>query len=242
MTARESAVPVVMSECAGLWQRTLLVDTDGAPDTTTDVRWLQGLTRFVDLRRPMPRPDYSEVRCAAELTGQQRAWLRMQDGFAGVLTQSGDVFHWQRRIELQAPGPFPDEGRMSRSGDVLVEIGVHADYFEHWARSEVPDTCWAMDLESPDGDRAILLRAGDRFGWAHLDSAGAVELSLGDVAHGEWVITDSCLPYREGHLLQPRWKTASETGNTLFTSTIDAEGAQVTPQWIVRYTEGNVIV
>ncbi|GAB3204690.1 hypothetical protein [Nocardia tengchongensis] len=242
MTARESAPPVLMSECAGLWQRTLLVDTDGTQDTTTDVQWLQGLTRFVDLRRPTPRPDFDSVRCAAELSSQQRAWLHMQDGFAGELTQRDQVFHWRRRIELQPPGPFPDEGRMSYSGEVLVEIGVHADYFEHWTRAEVPETCWAMDLEAPGGDAAILLRAGDRFGWAHRDTAGAVELSLGTVSHGEWFITDSALPYREGQLLDPRWGTGAEPGRTLCTSTIDADGAPVTPEWTVRYTEGNVIL
>lgn len=47
-----------MTDCRGLWRRTLLIDTDGTLDRTTDVRWLQGLTRFVDLRRPTARPDF----------------------------------------------------------------------------------------------------------------------------------------------------------------------------------------
>ncbi|WP_405136134.1 hypothetical protein [Nocardia sp. NBC_01388] len=237
MTAQEAGTPVRIAECAGLWQRTLLVDTDGSQDLTTDVRWLQGLTRFVDLRRPTPRPDFSGVRCASELTDQQHGWLRMQDGFAGELTQYDDVFHWQRHLQLQPPGPHPDEGRMSYAAGVLVEIGVHADYFEHWTRDAPARDCWAMDVESPTGARALLLRVDDHFGWARRDSAGGVELSLGSVSAG-WIINDSALPYREQQSLTPRW--ADGDRNTLHTNDIDADGAPLTWEWLVRYTEGSV--
>ncbi|MFE3001156.1 hypothetical protein ACFXG4_40010 [Nocardia sp. NPDC059246] len=210
-----------MTDCAGLWQRTLLVDPCGVYDTTTDVRWLQGITRFVDLRRATPRPDFSGVRSAADLTAGHWAWLDTQDGFAGTLTQRADIFHWQRRVELQPPGPHPDEGAMSYADGVLVEAGVHADYFEHWIRAAAPGPCWAMDLESPAGGSALVLRVGDLFGWAHRDPAGAVELSLGTIADGEWLITDSSLPYREGQFLQSLWAAPEH-------------------DWRISYTEGNV--
>ncbi|MRH91817.1 hypothetical protein GFY24_31010 [Nocardia sp. SYP-A9097] len=238
MTAREARTPVRMAECAGLWERTLLVDVDGSQDITTDVRWLQGITRFVDLRRPMPRPDFSGVRCAADLTDQQRAWMRMQDGFAGQLTQYSDVFHWRRGIELQPPGPHPDEGRMSYTGDLLVEIGVHADYFEHWARETPGQSCWAMELKDPAGAQALLVRVDDLFGWARRDTEGAVELSLGSVRGGDWIITDSALPYREQQGLVPRW--VGDTRIHLHTNDIDAHGTPLIREWLVGYTEGNV--
>ena len=43
-----------------------------------------------------------------------RASPRTSDtrGFAGRLSQHGDVFEWQRHIDIEPPGPFPDAGRM----------------------------------------------------------------------------------------------------------------------------------
>ncbi|WP_216896966.1 hypothetical protein [Nocardia alni] len=227
--------PVSMARCRGLWRRTLLIEADGTSDRRTDVRWLQGHTRFVDLRRPAPRPDFGGVRCKAELGAQQQDWLIRQDGFAGELTQSGDVFHWQRHIELHPPGPFPDEGRMSLSADVLVEKGVHADYVEHWTRDTDPGACWALDMASDTGGRALLLRVGDMFGWARFDPSGGVELSLGDVTDDEWMLTDSTLPYRERRTLAPRWHTP---GRVLHTDDIDDIGTPITRTWLTTYTEG----
>src|ERR1700759_3005473 len=99
---------VTVSECAGLWRRTLLVEADGSRDTGTDVTWLQGITAFIDSR-----------------------------GFAGTLSQCGDVFSWHRTIDRQPPGPYPDEGSMRWRDGLLVETGVHTDYVEHWVR----DSC-----------------------------------------------------------------------------------------------------
>ena len=62
----------LMTECSGLWQRTLLIDSDGTHDTSAGVAWLQGITAYVDTR-----------------------------GFAGRLSQRGDVFEWQRLIDIQ---------------------------------------------------------------------------------------------------------------------------------------------
>ena len=95
----------LIAECTGLWRRTLLIDADGSRDTGGDVRWLQGITAYVDSR-----------------------------GFAGPLHQRGNVFEWHRDVDLEPPGPFPDAGAMHWDGDVLVETGVHEDYVEHWVR------------------------------------------------------------------------------------------------------------
>lgn len=169
---------VRMADCAGLWRRTLLIDTDGSRDDTADVRWLQGITAFVDLRRD-------------------------QDGFAGWLSQSGDVFTWDRFAGLQ-PQDTPDEGRMHWEGEVLVEDGVHSDYVEHWVRDPgSAEPCWALGLSTTEGDAALLLRVGALFGWAErVDSD--VEIALGTADDSAWLITDSSLPHRVGTSLAPR--------------------------------------
>lgn len=127
-----------IADCAGLWRRSLLIDADGARDTSAGVLWLQGITAYVDSR-----------------------------GFAGRLNQSGDVFEWHRDVDLEPPGPFPDAGTVHWEGEVLVETGVHTDYAEHWVRDEVPTgPGGAVFLRAPDGGDGLLLRVGDLFGWA----------------------------------------------------------------------------
>lgn len=130
--------PVLMTDCTGLWCRTLLVEADGTRDDTPGVRWLQGQTAYVDSR-----------------------------GFAGTLAQHGDVFEWHRAIDVQPPGPFPDAGQMRWEGDILIEAGVHEDYVEHWVRDPGELTpAGALFLSGPDGAPALLVRAGALFGWA----------------------------------------------------------------------------
>lgn len=129
---------VLMAECTGLWRRTLLVGADGSRDAGGNVRWLQGITAYVDSR-----------------------------GFAGPLHQRGNVFEWHRDVDLEPPGPFPDAGAMHWDGDVLVETGVHEDYSEHWVRdADSAGPCAAAFLRSPDGAPGLLMRVGDLFGWA----------------------------------------------------------------------------
>jgi hypothetical protein len=175
-------VPVA-ADCAGLWRRTVLIDTDGARDTTTDVRWLQGRTAFVDLRTPVGRGP--------------------KDGFAGWLRQAGEVFTWDRFVGL-VPQSHPDEGRMHWDGATLIETGVHSVYQEHWVRQPVAaDPCWALSLCTDDDDEALLLRVGGLFGWAQR-TTGLVEIALGEVVDGgSWVFTDSSLPDRVGAPLEP---------------------------------------
>lgn len=128
---------VLLSKCAGLWRRTLLIEEDGSHVTGGDVRWLQGDTAYVDSR-----------------------------GFGGRLHQRDDVFEWHRMVDLEPPGPFPDAGVMHWDGTTLVETGVHADYAEHWVRDDGPDfPRWALTLRSAEAGDALLLRVGAVFGW-----------------------------------------------------------------------------
>ena len=142
----------VLAECAGLWRRTLLIEADGTRDTTPGVLWLQGVTAYVDSR-----------------------------GFAGRVMQRDNVFEWQREIDLEAPGEFPDAGAMHWDGDVLVETGVHADYVEHWVRDDAePLRCGALFLTSEHG-AGLLLRVGDSFAFA-----GGGTVMIGAVDGPQW--------------------------------------------------------
>jgi hypothetical protein len=144
LVIRADRAVMLMTECTGLWRRTLLIDSDGSQDIGTGVAWLQGITAFVDTR-----------------------------GFAGRLNQHGDVFEWQRLIDIEPPGPFPDAGRMRWEASVLIEVGVHQDYVEHWVRQAGPAApCWALFVQN-----AILMRAGAQFGWA--DRSGVVLDTIG---------------------------------------------------------------
>jgi hypothetical protein len=163
-----------MTECAGLWRRTLLIDTDGSHDTGAGVAWLQGITAYVDTR-----------------------------GFAGRLSQHDDVFSWQRLIDIGPPAPFPDAGRMHWDVGVLIEVGVHENYVEHWVRQDGPAApSWALFAKD-----AILVAAGEQFGWA--DRTGVTIGAIGDpqwaalephISDGDLVANDvrRCIEDSEG--------------------------------------------
>jgi hypothetical protein len=143
---------VQMADCRGLWRRTLLIDSDGSNDTSAGVAWLQGITAYVDSR-----------------------------GFAGRLNQHDDVFEWLRLVDVKPPGPFPDAGRMRWDADILVEVGVHESYVEHWTRDKgQAEPCWALFAAD-----AILVCAGAQFEWA--DSSG---VAVGVVGDSQWTVLE----------------------------------------------------
>ncbi|GAY13375.1 hypothetical protein MSZK_01010 [Mycobacterium sp. shizuoka-1] len=161
-----------IADCHGLWRRTLLIEADGSRDTEADVQWLQGISMFVDVRGPGA-------------------------GFAGRLGQHDDVFEWTRLVDLQPPG-LPDAGRMSWAGDLLIEVGVHADYTEHWQREAAAALpCWGLLLTS-----AVLVRVGNRFGWAWRRGDEA-DVSIGKIDGTDWGITVSADISRVGETLRP---------------------------------------
>lgn len=167
-----------MPDCVGSWRRNLLVNPDGSRDTTTDVRWLQGITAFVDSR-----------------------------GFGGWLNQRAGVFEWSHFVNVQPGEAHPDAAVMRWDDDTLIETGVHTDYVEHWQRDlgAAASPCWALTLCSAEGNDALLLRVGNQFGWVRRDPR--VEVSLGGIDGAEWVITDSALPRRIGRSLRPTLHT-----------------------------------
>ncbi|GFG49946.1 hypothetical protein [Mycolicibacterium agri] len=146
---------VLASHCTGLWRRTLLINPDGSRDLGADVMWLQGITAYVDSR-----------------------------GFAGRLQQDGEVFSWCRDIDLLPPGPYPDEGYLRWDGSTLIETGVHENYTERWVpeeRAGALDASGAFFLAAPDAGRAVLVRVGQRYGWACHDA-----VVVGTVADRQW--------------------------------------------------------
>jgi hypothetical protein len=166
---------VLMTECSGLWRRTLLVNADGSRDAGTDVAWLQGITAYADTR-----------------------------GFAGRLGQRGEVFEWQRLIDVEPPGPFPDTGRMRWEAGVLIEAGVHEDYVEHWVRADGPvEPCWALFMKN-----AVLLRTGAQFGWA--DQSGVV---LGTIGDSEWTALNAHVDGSELVANGVRWNIEDGEGD-----------------------------
>jgi hypothetical protein len=144
----------VIADCVGSWRRSLLIDADGGHHAGGEVRWLQGITAYVDSR-----------------------------GFAGRLQQSGNVFQWHRDVDLEPPGPFPDAGAMHWDGDVLIETGVHQAYVEHWVREGgSTDPCGALFLHASDGATGLLVRVGELFGWA--GGGAVVIGTVGDAEYG----------------------------------------------------------
>ena len=165
---------VSAAECVGLWRRILLVDAHGRRDTGTEVSWLQGPTGYVDSR-----------------------------GFAGILSQTGDVFTWRRDVDV-TPGAAVDAGRMHWEGDVLVETGVHEDYREHWVRASGPARpAGAVLLSAEPGRRAVGVRVGDVVGWATAAGAaiGPPEPTPAWQVHGDHVVAEGTrwsITMREG--------------------------------------------
>ncbi|WP_123024134.1 hypothetical protein [Mycolicibacterium stellerae] len=170
---------LVVTDCVGLWRRTLLVEADGSRDESTDVAWLQGITAYVDSR-----------------------------GFAGRLSQRGDVFEWSRAVDLQPPSEHPDAGRMRWEGSTLIESGVHADYVEHWVRDEAGRSpCWGLMGRGPTGDYALLLRVGGLFGWA-----SSSQVLIAEVDGPDWQALGAHLTETELRAGGGRWKIARTEG------------------------------
>ena len=164
---------LVVTDCVGLWRRTLLIEADGTRDESAGVAWLQGITAYVDSR-----------------------------GFAGRLSQHGDIFEWARAVDLQPPSEQPDAGRMSWEGATLVETGVHVDYVEHWVRDEADRSpCWGLKARGPTGDYALLLRVGNLFGWA-----SSSRVLIGEVDDPDWQALDAQLTESELRTSGGRWK------------------------------------
>ncbi|PAZ15518.1 hypothetical protein CLM62_11955 [Streptomyces sp. SA15] len=246
-------------ELPGVWHRSLLVNGDGTRDVTSTVTWVQGATRYADLRQTADRPHPRGSRSLGDLTFGQLLDLARQEGFAGQLHHVDSAFHWKRGIDF-APTSVPDAGLLTWRGPMLVEKGLHAPYIEHWR----PDTdavtpCAAVELTDPQsGSVALLVRTGSWFGYARSRSeplpnhaplaelvAGAADLgrvremldcevSLGRVVGDRWTVGRSTLPHRETRTLAPGLLGSAG----LLISDTDASGVPYARRWEITAVEG----
>jgi hypothetical protein len=221
----------------GLWARKGLWIADEPTGDDVDVRWLQGPSRFVDLRRPIRRPSFDGIDCWNDLQPEHHLWIATQDGFAGSLQRAGNHFRWNRLVELD-PVSQADEAVMTGDWTTLVETGIHADFVEHWQRTySSSEHCGALDLDDGAKGRALLVRCGSLFGWAKSapEMENGLEIALGEVDDGRWTVRVSSLPYREGDDLSP-----TRSQDNLRTRDSDASGNTVVHQWNISHTEGNL--
>lgn len=210
------------------WRRLALVAPGTTADRSTEVHWLQAGARYVDLRIPagMPRLHAAGI---DELTREELLALCAQQAFAGRLEVDGQEWTWRREVDLHPAEALPDRARLHLADGVLVETGIGRDYFEDWVAGPPADGSSAeLSLRAEDGRTGMLLRVGDQFGYVRGRPAGIapppdmtlrdavtradletarvlldLEVSLGTVDGGRWIITGSTLPFRVGQDLAP---------------------------------------
>lgn len=251
-----------VADLRGLWQRSLIAWPDGRCDTTTEVRWLQGVCAFADLRRPSPIADFSHVGSLADLLPDDCAWLARQQGFAGNFSFDGRHFEWARSIDIQPKAAYADAGTLEWDGRVLVERGRDVEYVERWhrdARAATEPAAAAVLRENPLGTQALLLRVGDTFMFArdravplpaystlaecvaaaasvqHAQALVDCEISFGIAAPNGFRITASSLPWRIGEALGQ-----SLRHDTFSTPDRDERNRPVMRRWEIVDTEGDI--
>ena len=158
-----------LSDMPGMWRRSLLIQADGARDSTSQVRWLQAQTLFVDLRQAADLPDFLHLSCLNDLTAPDCTRLALQEGFAGRFGFDGDCFEWLRLIDFQPEGRFPDAGWLWWEEEVLMEAGRDVPYVEHWQRDPTVVTRPLAALRLRDaaqGVTALAIQVGTVFMFA----------------------------------------------------------------------------
>ena len=250
--------PPPLSEMPGMWRRSLLIHADGTRDFTTQVRWLQSKSLFVDLRQAAALPDFLHLRCLNDLGHEECAQLAAQEGFAGRFAASGEYFEWQRWIDFQPRSAIADAGRLWWEDGTLVETGRDVPYVEHWMRDPTVVTrpLAALQLRDVEAgvaalavqvgtvfmfarDRRMSLTAGTSLGECvagapSLADARALldcEITLGAAGN---VILASTHPWR----VSERFRLSC-TDATATTADIDPAGNQVARHWQVVSAEGD---
>jgi hypothetical protein len=251
-----------VSDLRGLWRRSLIAWPDGRRDTSSSVRWLQGLCACIDLRQPAAAADLPRLRTIGELSIDQCIWLAQQQGFAGRCVFDGDHFQWLRAIDFQPATACDDAGSLCWQAEVLVETGRDVAYVEHWHRDPCASTLPAAAVtlrEVNENTAAALLRVGTGFMFARdralLPGAGRTlaecvagapslrhaqqlvdcEISFGEVQAAGFRIIASSLPFRIGEALGPRF--ARERLTTLDRA---PDGAALTRRWEITGVEGEL--
>jgi hypothetical protein len=161
----------------GVWQRTA-IRAGGDEDTASTVIWIQTPTLYADIRVPAPG---------------ETSPLAGEEGFAGYVDIDRQVCRWQRPVDLN-PGPEgADQGAMFRDGELLVEVGLLANYYEDYRLIDPAKHCFAASRGaftveggrvkfSPDGPLDILVAAGPYV--THARRNGTSALRHGRLAAG----------------------------------------------------------
>jgi hypothetical protein len=157
-----------LGQMPGMWRRALIIHADGTRDSTTQVRWLQAPTLFVDLRQSAGLPEFLHVRALDDLAQGDCALLALQEGFAGRLGFDGDCFEWRRLIDFQPTSAGADAGRLWWEDETLIEAGRDVPYVEHWLRDPVATgSPAALLLRDPEvGVAAVAVQLGSVFMFA----------------------------------------------------------------------------
>jgi hypothetical protein len=254
-----------IQDLQGLWRRLLITWPNGTRDETTQVRWLQGRSAYMDLRQPALLPAFSGKRGLLDMSMEDCAALARQEGFAGQFRFDGRYFEWTRSIDFQPKPLYSDVGSLWwGDGNVLIEQGRDIEYIEHWHRDDATAiiNAAAVTLRGTDcGTKASLLRVGAMFMFARdrsivpaphktlpectaevasIQDARALidcEISFGEIGAEGFQITASSLPYRVGDLLNPRESTSHLTLRDLSPS-----GAAITRRWDILEAEGDPIL
>ncbi|BCM24607.1 hypothetical protein [Methyloradius palustris] len=160
----------VPSQYLGMWRRTLL-EQAGVIDTSTLVLVIQTEQYHADIRIPSDRPDFKDVKYLADCASEQLRWLATQQGFTGITEINGDISQWLRDHDYQPSNGQRDIGEMTfESEDVIVEIGIEAEYREIWQK--IKDSQFNLSVSHIAGvDRhgyelpARLFTAGKQFAY-----------------------------------------------------------------------------
>jgi len=252
---------VPLAQLPGMWRRSLLIAADGARDTTTQVRWLQAQSLFVDLRQSAGLPDFLHARCLRDLTREDCAQLALQQGFAGRLGFDGECFEWRRLIDFQPPSAVPDAARLWWEDEILIEAGRDQPYIEHWTHDPTVGMrpLAALYLRDPAaGVTAIAVQVGTIFMFARsrpiaLDAGVTLsdcvaaadspqqaqamidcEITLGSAGVGANVILASTHPWRVGQCFE-----LACAQSTARSGDVDPAGLAVTRRWEVIEAEGD---
>lgn len=245
----------------GLWWRSLIEWPGGRRDTSSSVRWLQGIRAYIDLRQPANAARVPRARCRDELSIDDCLWLAGQEGFAGHIGFDGTHFEWIRSIDFQPKAPHADAGSLSWQGDVLVERGRDVDYIEHWHREATRATrpVGALALRAIDpATTAALLRVGPDFMFArdravvtgahrtlsecvsqaptllHAQQLVDCEISAGTVSADGLRILASSLPYRIGDAVDLRID-----GDSVSMADRANDGRSIRRRWRITASEGD---
>jgi hypothetical protein len=216
-----------LNSLIGVWQRRSIRWPDGREDTSTRVWWLQANPHFADIRIPANRPDFLGINSWAECDPPRQAWLRRQEGFAGILTQQNDAWQWHREMDFQPTTGKRDIGRLRLSdstGNLMIEEGIDEPYLEIWQRIDDGDAFTLRHYTN----RGLLIVVGQHFLMCLQHDDALLELSHGmrEGPMSSWTISDSTLPWREGDALFSELNSGIENWTII-------SSPNIKPNWMI---------